>query len=279
MHLPGAEADISLAVRVVGAPLGDDVDNFGGDVPSAVVAHGAGSDADFVIRAFGGPVVAAGWRLVAYDLRGHGASTPVAAAERLTPADHAADLLALAVGTGATLLGGVSMGAHAAVRAAMVLHGRGNALAGLLLAMPGWTGGPDLVAGANLLQAEEIERIGIGAALSRITRAYPGWVADELAGSWCRHDAAAFAATLRALGRSSAPSVAELAALTAPAGVVALADDPMHPTSVAEQWTAALPAAALRTVTQREMAEDRAALGRAAVVALAEAVQNGPNRS
>ncbi len=262
MHLPGAEPDIALAATVTGPPLSE------GRLPTAVVAHGAGSDAGFVIRAFGRPLVEAGWRLVAFDLRGHRGSTPVVQSRRLRPADHAADLQAVAERVSASLIGGVSMGAHAAVLAATGLTEAGRAPGGLLLAMPAWTGVPDAIARANLLQADEIERIGIEAALRRITRAYPGWVADELAGSWPHHDAAAFTAVLWALGDSAAPTLAQLAATSVPAGVVALAGDPMHPAAVAARWAAALPMASLRTVTQPEIAADRAVLGRAALAAL-----------
>jgi len=269
VYLLGGAADVTLAVRVVGAPLQQR------GVPTAVVAHGAGSGADFVVRAFGGPLVAAGWRLVGYDLRGHGGSTPVATISRLRTADHAADLLSVARQTGATLLGGVSVGAHAAVPAATTLLATGQRLDGVLLVMPAWTGEADRVAAANVQQAEELEQSGVEAALDRIRGAHPGWVADELAGSWPAHDPRAFAALLRALGRSPAPTPVQLAGLQVPAAVVALQQDPMHPATVAQQWATALPMAALRLVAQHEVAADRTVLGRAALAALAEATATG----
>jgi len=269
VHLPGGDDDVALAVRVIGPPLDRRA------VPTAVLAHGAGSGAGFVVRAFGGPLVAAGWRLVAYDLRGHGGSTPVSAGGRLRIADHAADMLSVARRTGAVLLGGVSLGAHAAVSAAATRIASGQRLDAVLLVMPAWTGEPEQVAAANVLQAEELERAGVDSALDRIRRAYPGWVADELAGSWPGHDPQAFAAVLRALGGSRAPGLAELTGLRVPAAVVAMLKDPMHPAGVAQQWATALPMAALRLVTQQEVAADRAALGRQAVSALAEAAATG----
>ena len=80
---------------------------------------------------------------------------------------------------GATLLGGVSMGAHAAVLAALD-DGAPAELAGLLLALPAWTGEPGVVAAANGVQAAELRAVGTAAVLERVCREHPGWVADEL---------------------------------------------------------------------------------------------------
>src|SRR3954451_1827991 len=135
--MPGSETDVTLSVCI------DEVDAFGsaptpGSSPTALIAHGAGSSGDFVRRAFDAPLREAGWRLVSYDLRGHGASTPVTDEGALGLDRHVEDMVALARRTGATLLGGVSMGAHAAVLAS--LHPAAPpGLAGLLLTLPAWT--------------------------------------------------------------------------------------------------------------------------------------------
>lgn len=249
---------VTLAVTAAGPP----------GAPAAVLAHGAGSSADFVLRAFGPALRAAGHRLVAYDLRGHGASTPVRDARRLGGDDHAGDLAALAAHVDAVLLGGVSLGAHVAAVAAV-----GRRPTGVILALPAWTGPPDQVAAANAVQADELDRLGVAGALARIRGEHPGWVADELAAAWPRHDPAAFAAVLRTLARSPAPSEATLARIGAPAAVVALAGDPMHPAGVARRWAAALPAAVYAQVRPEEVALDREALGRGALAALASATR------
>ncbi len=253
---------VELAVRLV-APDRE-------AVGTAVVAHGAGSGADFVRRAFAPALLAAGWRLASYDLRSHGASTPVVDAARLRMTDHVSDLLLVARSVGATLLGGVSMGAHAAVLAAVEHPTR--AADGLLLALPAWSGPPDVVAAANAQQAAELRRLGTAACLERICRDHPGWVADELADAWPTHDVEAFAALLSALAASDGPAADALARVDVPVGIVALADDPMHPATVAEQWAAVLPHAVRVVLPFDAPAAGRRVIGDAAVAAWRQAV-------
>jgi pimeloyl-ACP methyl ester carboxylesterase len=268
--MPASETDLTLqtgdgvelAVGLIG-PLHD-------PVGTAVIAHGAGSSGDFSRRAFAPALLRAGWRLASYDLRSHGASTAVVDGARLRMADHVADLLLVARSVDATLLGGVSMGAHAAVLAAAAEPAAASA--GLLLALPAWTGAPDVVAAANAIQAGELRAAGIAACLERICRDHPGWVADELAGAWPTHDVDAFAALLTALARSDGPTPQLLAGLTVPVGLVALADDPMHPAGVAEEWCELLPRAVLSVLPLDAPAGDRRVIGDAAVAAWQEAV-------
>ncbi|MFP4312303.1 MAG: alpha/beta fold hydrolase, partial [Nitriliruptoraceae bacterium] len=97
-----------LAVSEVGPP----------EAPAWVLAHGAGSSARFVRAAFAGPVLATGRRLIAYDLRGHGASSPARAPEDHHLDVHAGDLAAVVARVpGVEVVGGISLGAHVAVRA------------------------------------------------------------------------------------------------------------------------------------------------------------------
>lgn len=281
--VPGSETDVTLSVTV------DEPGPFlkpagpSDERPTALIAHGAGSRGDFVRRAFGPALLDAGIRLVSYDLRGHGDSTALAAPDRLELSSHAADLRALALRTGATLLGGVSLGAHAAVLAALELLADEAAdpprLEGLLLALPAWTGPPDVVAAANAVQAAELREVGVAPVLARILRDHPGWVAEELADAWPRHDAEAFAAGLTGLARSWAPTEEQLARIGVPVGLVALADDPMHPASVAESWARSLPYASVSSVPFPAPAADRSVLGRAALDALgAAAVRRSAGR-
>src|SRR4051812_27822086 len=200
VDMPGGEADVTLSVHIDGA-------NGSGSVPAprssptALIAHGAGSSGDFVRRAFGAPLQAAGWRLVSYDLRGHGASTPVTDEGALGLDRHVEDMVALARRTGATLLGGVSMGAHAAVLAS--LHPAAPpGLAGLLLTLPAGTGAPDVAPPATAVRAAGRRGVGRAPVPARVCRAHRGGVADERAGSCPRHDVAALSAVLAALARS-----------------------------------------------------------------------------
>lgn len=264
--MPGAEPDVTLAVTI-------DPPRTSGSVGApgiALIAHGAGSSAEFVRRAFGRPLRAAGWRLASYDLRGHGASTPVSDERQLDVRHHAADLAVLARALDAQLLGGVSMGAHAAVLAATGSAERGPiapAAAGLLLTLPAWTGEPDVVAAANAVQAAELAELGVEPVLHRICRDHPGWVADELAQAWPGHRPESFVAVLRALARSPGPAPEQLCRLRVPVGVVALRDDPMHPAAVARRWAGLIPGAVLAEVDFAAPTADRSVLGAAAITA------------
>jgi pimeloyl-ACP methyl ester carboxylesterase len=241
--------------------------------PAAVVAHGVGSTADFVARAFGPALIAAGYRLVAPDLRGHGASTPLP-----DPADHSLvahvdDLTALVDRVAAALVGGVSLGAHVA---ALVAGTR--TVAGLLLALPGWVGQPDATAGANAHWAAELEHAGVTATVQRISRepGVPGWVADEIGTAWPRHDPASLVAALRAVAVSPGPAATDLGAVTAPVGIVAASDDPAHPLAVAQAYADGLRCAALRACRLADLGADRSRLGALALAALAAARVSAP---
>src|SRR3978361_735582 len=131
MDMPGSETAVTLSVCIDDADPSAS-DSMTGPPATALLAHGAGSSGDFVRRAFGGPLRGAGWRLISYDLRGHGGGTPVTDEAALGIDRHVGDMLSVAARTGATLLGGVSMGAHAAVLASLSPSAPAE-LAGLLL--------------------------------------------------------------------------------------------------------------------------------------------------
>jgi pimeloyl-ACP methyl ester carboxylesterase len=223
----------------------------------AVLLPGAGSSARFVTRAFGGPLRAAGYALVAPE--------PEPGPDLVGAAFRALDAAAAAYGDRLRVVGGVSLGAHAAVRWACSRAG----LDGLLLALPAWTGPPGPVAAATAASADLVERLGTAGALAAAGNAV-GWVAAELAAAWPAYGDR-LAASLRAAAESPGPTFAELAAVTAPAGVVTFADDPMHPAAVAREWAAALPRAALVELPLAAPAADRSVLGTAALAALTRA--------
>jgi pimeloyl-ACP methyl ester carboxylesterase len=142
-------------------------------------------------------------------------------------------------------------------------------VAGLLLVLPAWTGPPGAVAAATAASADTVDRLGTDGALAAAGDAVP-WVAAELAAAWPAYGTG-LAASLRAAAGGPGPTVAELAGLDVPAGVVAFTDDPLHPYGVAREWAGALPRAGLRALTLADAAADRAVLGHAALAALAEA--------
>ena len=227
--------------------------------PVAVLLPGAGSSADFVRRAFGRA-------LADHDVV---AVAPAPGPFVVAAAEGALDAAAAAYGQRLRLVGGVSLGAHVAARWA-ASHPVGRRLDGVLLALPAWTGQPAAVAAATAAAADQVDRLGIAGALAAARAGGIGWVADELAAAWPAYGPR-LAPTLRSAAASAGPSGAELRALDRPAGLVAFADDPLHPLAVAEEWAALLPWAALRRLRLADLAGSRAPLGAAARAALAAA--------
>ncbi len=189
----------------------------------AVLAHGSGSTAEFVRRAFGDALAEAGVRLVAVDDRS-------GALERVAAGLASAVDAFRAAGSGEVLVGGVSLGAHAA---AVVAAGR-PWLAGVLLALPAWTGPPSKVAALSTAAGHDLERNGVPDTLKRLDGR--GWVAAELAVAWPMYAPGQLARALAATGRSAGPTPAQLAAIEAPTGLFAEPDDPFHPDAVARSW-------------------------------------------
>lgn len=238
---------------------------------TAVVLPGSGSDERFVRRAFAEPLRALGIRLVAPAPRpgprvveGYREALDAAAREAAEQGD-------------ALLVGGVSLGAHVAARfvAARFVAARstsgsgagGGACAGLLLALPAWTGPPAGAPAALAARATaaQVRTGGTAAAVTAARAGAPSWLADELARAWPRYGDG-LAASLDAAAGSPAPDDAALARLDVPAGIAALTDDPVHPLGVALTWREHLPRAALVTSRLDALGADPAVLGRAAVL-------------
>jgi len=186
-------------------------------------------------------------------------ATPVAVTARADVESVVDAIAAAAHGCRVVLVAGISLGAHAAALWTV----RGGRTDSLVLAMPAWTGAPGPVAALTERSAAEIARRGRAAVLAEISAAADGdWVVEELRRGWETYDDGALVAALRAAAGSTGPTRTELAAIRTPTAVVALADDPLHPESVARTWSAAIPGAALGIVGRHEPATDRGALGR-----------------
>jgi len=227
--------------------------------PVAVILPGAGSSADFVARAFGKALHEAGYGLVT--------PSPEPGPGVVDAALRALDEAAAEHGPALRLVGGVSLGAHLAARWAAA--GARVELAGLLLVLPAWTGRPGTVAGATAASADMIDRLGTDGALAAAGTAVP-WVAAELAAAWPGYGDE-LAASLRAAAAAPGPVRAELAGLRVPAGLVAFADDPLHPYDVAREWAATVPRSTLRTLHLADVAADPSILGTEALAALTAA--------
>ena len=164
-------------------------------------------------------------------------------------------------------MGGVSLGA--AVAAAWAIAHPGRALA-VLAALPPWLGASDAApaAAAARATAATLRRDGLDATVAELRATSPAWLADELTRSWTRQWPG-LPEAMEAAADYTAPTAAQLGTLATPMGVAGSPDDPVHPVSVARQWAAAAPHAALRTVTLTDFGADPSALGATALAALA----------
>ena len=215
---------------------------------------GTGSDDEYVIRAFAGPLRDAGAQLLA----------PRPQPNRLIDG-YLTGLDDAALG-GPIAVGGISIGAAVAVAWALRHPERTVAV---LAALPAWTGAPDSspAALAARYTARQLRDDGLAATTAQMQASSPPWLAEELTRSWrgqwphlpdAMEEAAGFVA----------PTHTQLQRLTAPMGVAAASDDPIHPVDVGRQWAADAPHAALRTLTLDQIGADPAALGVACLAAL-----------
>jgi pimeloyl-ACP methyl ester carboxylesterase len=218
----------------------------------AVLLPGTGSDADFVVRAFGSALSTAGIELVAVD--------PY-------PADVVAGYLAAldeaAETPGELLVGGISLGA--AVAARWALHHQ-QRLTGMLIALPAWIGSPEGAPASSSARhsAERLRQLGLAAVLAEVRRSSPAWLSAELSRAW-QHQWPDLPQSLDDAAAQPGPTEQELANLRVPTGVVGAVDDAVHPLTVAQQWAGASPAAALATVRLDELGANPGVLGAACV--------------
>lgn len=252
-----AGAGVELCVKALGAP----------EAPGLLLAHGVGSSARYLREAFAVPVCAAGWRLVVYDLRGHGASTRVTDPAGHALDRHVADLDAVAAATGAEVVGGVSLGGHVATAWAA----RGGRPRAVVACLPAWTGRAVPGDGPHAAMAAEVAEVGVDGMLARLRAdtSVPAWLRATLLEDWPSHDRASLEAALISLDGGLAPTAAELQALPCPLGVVGWQGDPGHPAAVAHEWVMHAPHAALRATTVTAPDRDPHALGHLLVDVLA----------
>ncbi|GAA3038289.1 Alpha/beta hydrolase family [Actinokineospora globicatena] len=218
----------------------------------AVLLPGTGSDEVFVRSVFAGPLAAVGVAL----------RTPAPEPGKDLVRAH---LRALDEATGPVLVGGVSLGAHLAASWAVRNPDR---CAGLLLALPAWTGDPGEApaAVAARYSGADVRARGTEAALASAVGGVDPWLADELSRAWTGYGAG-LADSLLVAADEPAPTPADLATLAVPAGVACCTDDPIHPVEIAQGWVDALPRAELGRTTLAALGADREALGRATVLA------------
>jgi pimeloyl-ACP methyl ester carboxylesterase len=220
----------------------------------AVLLPGTGSDEVFVRSVFQVPLAAVGLQIVTPSPR-PGADL---GESFLTALEQAAT-------DGPILAGGISFGAHLAAEWALRNPDR---CAGLLLALPAWSGEPgeSPAAVSARLGADLVRAGGVAAALGELTGSVDPWLADELGRAW-RGYGAGLADSLRVAADRPAPTLAELGKLDMPVGVAGCVDDPIHPLRVATEWAGAVGRGALCTTSLEIIGVDPEALGRATVLA------------
>ena len=199
-----------------------------------------------------------GHRVIAFDARGHGSSSPAPERTAYDYEDLGRDLEALldAFGLDRAVLAGASMGAHTALWLALAAPER---CGGLVVITPGYDpadhGDPERLARWDAL-ADGLERGGIDGFLEAYGRPAVGEAWQETVLEVIRQRLAlhehpeAVADALRIVPRSRPfGELGELSRLEVPTTVVASGDeaDPGHPHALAEAYAAAIPRARLVT--------------------------------
>jgi pimeloyl-ACP methyl ester carboxylesterase len=202
-----------------------------------------------------------GHRVLAYDARGHGRSTPAPEPTAYGYEHLAADLKAVLDATGLerVILAGASMGAHTAVRLALAHPERVHALCLITPSYdPALPRGAESFAGWDAL-AEGLREGGVEGFvraydLAAVPERWRDTVEKVLRQRLAAHEhPRAVADALEVVPRSRPfDRMAELEGIAAPTVVVASRDeaDPGHPLAVGECYAAAIPGA--RLVVERE---------------------------
>lgn len=196
-----------------------------------------------------------GHRVIAYDARGHGHSSPARAPEAYTYALLAEDLQAVLdhLEIERAVLAGASMGAHTALRFALERPDRVLALGLITPAFDPDTHGEDSYASwdrlARGLRAEGVEGFVDAYDLDAVPERFRETVAKVLRQRLAAHDhPLAVADALQAIPRSRPfERWDELQSVEVPTVVIASRDeaDPTHPLAVGERYAAAISGAKL----------------------------------
>ena len=226
-----------------------------GEGAPVVLLHGLTATRRYVVMG-SSALARSGHRVIAYDARGHGRSSPAPSAAGYTYAELTLDLKAVldALGAERVVLAGASMGAHAALSFALRAPER---VGGLVVITPSYepdsAGDPVHLARWDAL-AKGLRSGGIEGFVAAYgePRVPPQWrstvlkVIRQRLALHAHLDAVADA--LRAVPRSRPfASLGELEQIAVPVAVVASGDeaDPEHPQAVGRAYAQAIPGARL----------------------------------
>ena len=241
-----------ITVERAGVKLaGDDT----GEGAPVVLLHGLTATRRYVVMGSRG-LERSGHRVIAYDARGHGRSSPAPAHDAYTYNDLGQDLIAVLDEREIerAVLAGASMGAHTLLWLALNAPER---VAGLVVITPAYDPATQddkarlarWDALADGLEQGGVEGFIVAQGRPDVPDAWQDTVEKVTRQRLSQHDRlGALADALRVVPRSRPfGTIDELAAISVPSVVVASADepDPGHPQAVGEAYAAAIPGARL----------------------------------
>jgi pimeloyl-ACP methyl ester carboxylesterase len=236
---------VALALEESGDPAGTPV----------VLLHGLTATRRYVVMG-SSALAREGFRVVAYDARGHGRSTPAPEREGYGYVNLEADLVAVldALGIERAVVAGASMGAHTALRLALTQPERVAAVVAITPAYePGEVDDPERLARWDALAAGlrtgGVEGFVAAYGEPEVPEQWRETVRTVLRQRLSQHEhPEAVADALEVVPRSRPfGEIADLAAISAPVIVVASGDeaDPGHPYAVGEAYAETIPGANL----------------------------------
>ena len=241
-----------ITVQSAGVELAGDE---AGEGKPVVLLHGLTATRRYVVMG-SRALERGGHRVIAYDARGHGRSSPAPAHDAYTYEDLGSDLVAILDDRGIerAVLAGASMGAHTLLWAALSVPER---VAGLVVITPAYDPATQLDE-ARLARWDELadglERGGVEGFIAaqgrpEVPEAWQETVVKVTRQRLSQHEHPdAVADALRAVPRSRPfGAIDDLAAISVPTVVVASADgpDPGHPQAVGEAYAGVIPGARL----------------------------------
>jgi pimeloyl-ACP methyl ester carboxylesterase len=233
-----------IRVPVTGAELV--VESFGAG-PALIFAHGLTGTRQGTKQQF--LPLAPQYRVVVYDQRGHGDSTPVTDPAGYDPVTMAEDMGAVmdALGIARAIVGGESMGAATTLTFALRHPERVDRL---LLTAPAFGDQPNTEIKRFLDLADAIETYGMARFLEaaavtwRNDFHWPPDVVASVGATFRSHDERSLVAALRGvIGWTPLPDLEVLRSLTAPTCIITWNDDALHPADLTHRMAARLPGA------------------------------------
>jgi pimeloyl-ACP methyl ester carboxylesterase len=228
----------------------------GGEGPAVVLAHGLTATRRYVVMG-STALERGGHRVIAYDARGHGASSPAETPDAYTSEELGRDLEAVLdrAGVPRAVLAGASMGAHTLIWLAL---NRPERVGGLVVITPAFTAAPEDPARLAHWDALStgLREGGIDGFLAaygdpQVPDRWKETVIKVMRQRLALHEhPCAVADALHAVPRSRPfTSLDDLSAIDVPTVIVASDDeaDPEHPRAVGEAYAQAIPGARLVT--------------------------------